>query len=300
MITNHSYGDQNWIDLNSPTKEETDSLVLTKNIDPDIAKDLISPTPNQHVEDRGHIIYTILHIPTFKRSKSICDAQEVDIIISHNGIITGRYDSIDALHFFAKQIEVNQALDKKDERHIFFGMMTEIYNMMENELAFMEDQISTIEKKIFEGREKEMVFAISNAGRNILNFKKTSAPHGDIFEFLRQIGSEKFGLKFGEQAKELIEHWKHLERMVNNQIDLISQLRETNNSMLSTKQNEIMKQLAAIGSVLLPLTLIGQIFGLSIKFFPFKDEPNAFWLILAIMAGVMLVSISIAKIKKWM
>jgi Mg2+ and Co2+ transporter CorA len=300
MLTNRSVDHQTWIDLNSPTKEEADSLVLTRNIDQDVAKDLIAPTPNQNVRDRGRFVYVVLHLPTFKKLTAFCDTLEIDCIISPDTLITARYDSIDALHYFAKQIEVDDILKKNEESHLFFGMMRSVYSVMIDELSYMDDKIKEIEKNIFAGQEKMMVFALSEASRNILNFKRTVEPHGNIFELLKEIGTEKFGQKFGAQMKILVDEWRHIMRVAESQKDQIVQLRETNNSMLSTKQNEIMKQLAIIGSVLLPLTLVGQIFGLSIKFFPFKDAPYAFWLIMAIMAGVMLISIIVAKIKKWM
>lgn len=300
MITTRSFMNQTWIDLNSPSKEEADSLILSQDIDPAVAKDLLAPTPAQHIEDRGQIIYAVLHVPTFNRSRAICDIQEIDCVISANSLITARYDSIDALHYFAKQIEVNEILNKGENFHMFFGMMREVYNMMEDELAYMEDQMKEIEKNIFEGKEKEMVFVISNTTRNILNFRRITDPHGNILEFLKEIGIEKFGKEFGAQVKTLIDEWRHIMRIVNNQADLMIQLREANNSILSTKQNDIMKKITIIGSVMLPLTIIGQIFGLSISYFPLKNHPGAFWIILVIMAIVMITTLIYAKAKKWM
>jgi magnesium transporter len=291
---------QVWVDLNSPTEEEIDSLVLTQNIGPIIAKDLLAPTPTQYAEEDGDAIYTVLHIPTLKHSHPTEDSQEVDFIVKANGVITARYDSIDALHYFAKQIEVNEILNKGKSSHLFFGIMREIYKSMADELAYMEDWMKEIEKNIFEGQEKEMVFTISNAGRNLLNFKRTVDPHGNVFEFLRDVGKEKFGQAFESEAKIIIEEWRRIMKRVNNQMDLIVELRETNNSMLSTKQNEIMKTLAVVGSVLLPLTIIGQLFGVSFRTFPLIDNPNAFWILLAIMVATMFPTIVYAKIKKWM
>lgn len=300
MTTTRSFMNQVWVDLNSPTKEEIDSLVLTQNINPIIAKDLLTPTPSQHAQDEGQIIYTVLHIPTFKHPSSLCNSQEIDFIISGNGLITARYDSIDALHYFNKQIEVNEILSKNENSHLFFGMMKEIYKSMMDELAYLEDWVKEIEKNIFEGHEKTMVFAISSAGRNLLNFKRIIEPHGNIFEYLRETGGEKFGKKFEMDAKFLFEEWRRVMRIVNSQIDLVAELRETNNSMLSAKQNEIMKKLAVVGYILLPLTVITQLFSLSIRSFPFINNPNAFWIVLAIMAVVMLTTIVFAKIKKWL
>jgi len=299
MITTRTFMNQTWIDLNSPTKEETDSLVLTHSIDPSVAKDLLAPTPAQHAENRGQNIYAILHLPTFKRSRSICDVQEIDIIISTNSLITARYDSIDALHYFAKQIEVSEILNKGEHVHLFFGMMKEIYNTMRNELSYMEDQMREIEKNIFDGQEKEMVYAISNAGRNILNFRRIIDPHGNIFEFLKENGVDKFGPEFGVQTKILIEEWRHLMRIVNNQIDLITQLRETNNSMLSTKQNEVMKIFTILAFVTFPLSLIASIFGMNTSFIPLVGQQNDFWIVIGIMFFVSIAMFVYFKYKRW-
>ena len=63
MTNTRSLGDQVWTDLSSPSKEEVDSLVLAQNIDPIIAKDLLSPTPKQYVKEFDNTIYAVLHIP---------------------------------------------------------------------------------------------------------------------------------------------------------------------------------------------------------------------------------------------
>lgn len=300
MTNTRSLGDQVWIDLSSPSKEEVDSLILVRNIDPIIAKDLLTPTPKQHIKEFDNSIYAVLHIPSFKHSHSDNLEQEIDFIINEKGLITTRYDSIDALHQFAKQIEVAEILNKDNHTHLFFSVMKEIYEFLFNELDYIKDWIKEIEKNIFEGRENDMVFAISNASRNLLNFKRIVDPHQRVWLSLESIGGNIFGEKFEKETHLLLEEWERLLLEIKNISDMLDELRETNNSMLSTKQNEIMKKLTIIGSVLLPLTIVSQLFGLSIASFPLKNEPNAFWIILAIMATVMLISVIYAKIKRWM
>jgi magnesium transporter len=300
MITTRAFMDQTWVDLTSPTKEEVDSLILTQNISPIIANDLLTPTPTQYTEDSDKVIYIVLHLPTFSRSHPTADYQEIDFIISEGGVVTGRYSSIDALHYFAKQVEVGEILNKVEKSHLFFGIMKEIYKGMDDELSSMSDWMKEIERNIFEGQEKAMVPTISKAGRDLLNFKRIVEPHGSVLESLKEIGKEKFGAKFGAEIETLSAKWRHIMKRVGNQMDLIMELRETNNSLLSAKQNEIMKNLAVLGSVLLPMTIIGQIFGMSFRTFPLVDNPYAFWIVIVLMASVMILSLVFAKIKKWM
>jgi len=296
MITTRSFIDQIWVDLNSPTKEEVDSLILTHNISPTVAKDMLTPTPTQHAEEFGENIYTVIHIPSLHSTEN---NQEVDLLIADKSLITSRYDSIDALHYFSKRIEVDDILNKKEDSHIFFEMMKDIYQSIINELAFMDDQMKRIEKNIFENKEKDMVLAISNASRILLNFKRTLDPHGKIFEFLRDTGNEKFGGQFKKNANDILEEWRQVMRMVNNQIDLATELRETNNSMLSTKQNEVMKTLTILAFVTFPLSMVASIFGMNAINMPIIGTAYDFWKILGLMITISLAMFAYFKYKKW-
>ena len=226
-------------------------------------------------------------------------AQEIDCIIGERSLITGRYESIDALHYFGKQIEVSEILNKDASFHPFFGMMREVYKFMGNELAYMEDWMREIEKNIFAGREKDMVFAISATGRNLLNFRRIIDPHGRVLETLARVAKEKFGSEFLKEMEELMEEWRRLLRITNNQIDLMIELRETNNSLLNIKQNEIIKTLTIFAFMMVPLTLVTQIFSMNTINNPLIGLPYDFWIITSVMIGTAIAIFGFFKYKKW-
>lgn len=291
--------DQVWTDLNSPTKEELDGLILAQNLDPLIAKDLLTPTPRQHAKEFSNAIYAVIHIPIFKHAHSLNLEQEVDFIITEKGLLTTRYDSIDALHHFAKQIEVDEILNKENHSHLFFGLMREIYKFLFDEVEYTKDWLREIEKNIFQGREKNMVFDISEAGINLLSFKRVVGPHEAVWRNLKEIGTSHFGEKFGKDAKVLLEEAERLTLELGNISDMLDELRETNNSILSTKQNEVMKIFTILAFVTFPLSLIAAIFGMNTAFIPIVGTPNDFWIVVGFMFIVSLAMFSYFKYKKW-
>lgn len=299
MIVTRSFSNQFWTDLNSPTKDEIDSLVLAQNINPLIAKDLLSPTPMQHAICEDSIIYAVLHIPVFKHSHAQSDSQEIDFLITRDGVVTTRYDSIDSLHHLAKEVEVEEILNKSDDSHIFFRIVTEIYKSVEDELAYMEGWMKSIEKNIFAGKEVDMVFAISSAGRNLLNFKRIMEPHGRVLDYIKESSGGKFEPVFEREVRTVIERWRHIMKRVDAQLDMINEMRETNNSMLSTKQNEIMKIFTIMAFVTFPLSLVASIFGMNTSFIPVVGWPYDFWIVMGIMFMMSLAMFTFFKYKKW-
>lgn len=299
MLVNRTFGNQNWIDISSPNQEELDSLVMLNNIDPLVVRDLLTPTPIQYVKDFGEGIYVVIHIPSFKHSHSENSEQEIDIIITENILITTRYDSVDALHYFAKEVEVEDILNREKDSHLFFGMMQEIYKFLDNEIEYIKDWTKEAEKNIFRGKEKEMVSDLSEARRNLITFKRIVAPHNAIWQKMFEIGEDKFEKHFTDNMKNLIEDWRRLMLEVDNVREILEELRDTNNSLLTTKQNETMKIFTILAFVTFPLSLIAAIFGMNTADMPIIGSPNDFWRIISLMSGTAIAMFLYFKYKKW-
>ncbi len=299
MIVNRSIGNYTWVDINTPSEEEVESLVLTYNIDQSVAKDLVYPTPKQQARELEEMFYAVIHIPAFRHSHTSENPQEIDCVIKKDSLISTRYDSIDALHLYAKQSEVADILKNGKDTHPFFGLMKEIYNSLFNELYYIEDWIKDIEQNIFQGKEKEMVMAISSVSRNLLNFERIVMPHKAIWQTILASSKEMFGKKFESEAQNLLEDWERLALFEKNLAEMISEIRETNNSMLSTKQNEIMKVLTIMAFITFPLSLIAAIFGMNTKSIPIIGLPHDFWLVIGIMLVATLAMFTFFRYKKW-
>lgn len=299
MIVTRKLNSQTWTDLNSPNKEEIDSVVISEGVDPLLAKDFLAPTPKQTVEKFGDSIYAVIHVPFFRNSHREYLEQEIDFLITKNSLVTVRYESIDALHHFSKQIEVAEALGRNQDSHLFFLVMREVYKFVLDQVEYIQDEIKEVEKNIFKGLEKEMVWNISNTSRKILSIKRTIGSQKVIWSSLIENKGEIFGDKFIKDSKDLLGDWERIMIMVKNIGDTIEELRETNNSMLSTKQNEIMKTFTILAFVTFPLSLIAAIFGMNTAHIPIVGQIHDFWIVIGIMVLMSLAMFSYFKYKKW-
>ncbi len=298
MIVARTFMNRSWIDVSSPTQEDVDALLLSYNIDPSIARDLLSPTPKQQVREYDDSFYTVIHLPYFDKNGNP-EIQEIDCVITENSLLTVRYDSIDALHYFGKQMEADQILGKSSATHPLFGLMKEVYKSMSNELSSVDGWLSDIEEHIFNGQEKEMVLGISSVSRHLLNFRRIVSPHQSVWQNLHTLGQEKFGNEFAKETNIIIEEVRRLLSSVESLGQMIDELRETNNSLLSTKQNEIMKVFTILAFITFPLSLIAGIFGMNTSFIPLVGLPQDFWLVIALMLVAVLAMFGFFRYKKW-
>ncbi|MEK7514642.1 MAG: magnesium transporter CorA family protein [Patescibacteria group bacterium] len=302
MIKNHQYENLVWADLASPTDTEIKEVSAQHNISPLVAQDLLTPTPRPVVQILNNSFHAVFHFPVFKQSHSEGNSQEVDFVVGKEYVVTVRYDTVDALERLGKEIEVRAIVDK-DLRHESAGVLLlfilkRMYESAYNELDYMNDVLSQIEKKIFSGKEKELVLALSQSIRNLLNFKKVMRSHPILLSHIEEGGKGMFGKTFEENIRLIAEEVLVLSEEIDNSLELAVSLRETTDGLLSTKQNEIMKTLTVMAFITLPLSFIASFFGMNTSL-PIVGTPYDFLIVIGIMVLTSLFVFLTVKWRKW-
>ncbi|HEY4505537.1 MAG TPA: CorA family divalent cation transporter [Candidatus Paceibacterota bacterium] len=263
MINTYKLGNETWIDIDHGTPEEIHKVMDSYNIHPFVAKELSSITPKPRVEFHDHYIYCILHFPTWKHTHSEKEGknQEVDFIIAKDTLITARYDTIDTLHKLGKDLEVNEILDKGDRPHepshiIFVKMLRGLYGGIFEELEYIEDTTESITSKIFKNKEREMVVSISEVTRTLLDFKRVTDLHHEILTAIQKRGKEMFGDDFGGEMESIILDYLKINTTIKSNLEVLRELRETDDSLLTAKQNETIKKLTLITAILFVISIL--------------------------------------------
>jgi magnesium transporter len=303
MHTRHEYGGIVWVDLESPSALEVRQVAEEFGIDGHIAEELILPSSKPRAEMYEKYAYIVMHFPALKHSHRARE-QEVDFVIGHNFLITTHYEAIDPLHKFSKVFEVNAILETSPlgghGGFLFFYTVRKLYRSIEHEIEFIRRELGIIEERIFGEQEIEMVAAISRSSRALLNLRQIIEPHRETLRTLEESGPGFFGEEFSPYLRALSNEYYRVHNHIMRATDSLHELRETNNSLLSTKQNETMKALTVIALFMLPLSFIAELFAMDTKFMPIIGAPHDFWLIVAMMCAVGAGMFLFFKRKKWL
>lgn len=303
MLKNQNYKSITWIDSETPTKDEARDLMEKFELSPEVAQDILLPTFKDKITCFKDYIYLVLHFPAFKHTHNKSHRQEIDFVIGKNFIISNRYESIDAMEKYAKIFEVNSILNKNEKEmgpgELFLAMMTTVYQSLSDELDSINYLLREAEKNIFAGKEKEMVFELSKVGREIINFNHIITPHGNILETLQENSEKILGKDFSLELNKIINEYHKISKTLENVTEVLRELRETNNALLSTKQNEIMKTLTVFTFFALPFTIITGFFQMNTINTPIVSNENGWLIIIGLEVVVMAVVFMIAKRNKW-
>ncbi|MES2088187.1 MAG: CorA family divalent cation transporter [Patescibacteria group bacterium] len=304
MISKFKYNSLTWIDLDRPTYDELKQIVTEWDIHPAVAQELIAPSVRPKVELYPNFIYLILNFPVVEKkdSRRVAELQEIDFVIGKNFIITSRYGAVDSLHHFSKVFEVDSILDKTQmDKHagfVFFYMLKALYQSVSQELEAITGSINEIEEHIFKGKERAMVNRISEVGRELLGVRRAISLHKEVLESFEVASQRFFGHEFIFHSRAILGEYYKVRGSFESNFEFLSELRETNNSLLTTKQNEVMKTFTVMAFITFPLMLVTGIFTMHAKILPIFGDPIDFWVIILGMVLLVLLFLVIFKKKR--
>ncbi len=284
-----------WVDLNEPTKAESEVLVDYFDFHPLSIEDatLVLQRPKfKQYDDYQFIVFHALDLKTL-------ESEEVDIFIGDGFIVTHhkvQFEEIDAIRrkLFYHTIHINEPKD------ILLNLLDEI---VDNYFPFIYD----IEDKVFNFEDrhnvdistKSLIDDTFDLRQELLIIKRTVQPMKDLVYRMR----EGKVLHLNEQQLLYITHINdHLIKqmeMVDSSREMTSDIRDNYISLNSFKMNNIMKILTIYSVVFMPLTLIAGIYGMNFKNMPELNWHDGYYIVLIIMAVIALIMLAVFKKKKW-
>ena len=303
MIKKETCGDITWIDLESPTREEVRSIVDEYKIQPIVGEELLSTTVRPKVDVYDNLIYLILHFPTVSHTDENQNEQEIDFIIGKDFFITVHYGQDDILEKSRKVFGINVILQQctlgGHAGFLFFYLIKELYENLIADLEYIQKELEHIEHNIFLGKEHTMVFDLSKMTRKLLHFKRAMSQHQHVLESLESAGADFFPKKFSYHLRAITGECYRVLALFDVIKDTVNDLKATNDSLLATKTNDIIKILTIMAFITLPVTFLSQLFGMNTTYLPIVGLENDFWIVIGIMALVTLSFFGFFKFKKW-
>ncbi len=258
MIKKHTHKNISWLEIDNPDKQDIKEIISEYKIDPSIASEIELPTYKEKIILSKNYIYMVMHFPALRHSHKKSE-QEIDFIIGKDFIITTKYEPIDALEKFSQTFAVNEILDRNlMEDHagfVFYYILKELYKSLSDELDSINDNLKLIEKNVFNNKEKEMVAEISRANRDLMKIEHAVNSHGELLESAKKEMLKFFGKDFADNLDKISNEYYRVKKALSNSLDFLREIRDTNDSLLSSKQNEIMKILTIITFFSLPFSV---------------------------------------------
>ena len=291
-----------WVNMKNPTMDEVQKLSRELDIPATFTNDLTTPVPKNSALQVDSVIKITLDFPVIKRI-DMGHPYEVKFIVSKHTLITIQYEEMEGIDRFKRHFEVATTLRKTQKHltgaHLFISLINSLYESATSKLDYIESKLGDIEDQIFKNNERQMVYEISNVSKKLITFRHILRGHDDIFRDIRPLFESVYGNIFIADLQSLHGQYFILQRQTNALFETLTALRETNTAMLSTRQNEIIKNLTIMAFITFPLTLLSSMFGMNVESAPIIGATGDFWIIVGIMICGTIGFFTFFKYKGW-
>jgi magnesium transporter len=294
-----------WINIQRPTRKDLNFLRKRFNIHPVVLDELLHPGLRPKVEHYKDYIFMILYYPVYDKEKRITTPRELNIIATKDTLITSHYKSINPVKDLFKscqqQREARNNYMANGVGPLLYYILSAFWKNCLTKLTQINKRLNTIEREMFQEKEKEMVLEISLVKTDIINFWRIIEPQNEILDSLVKEGPAFFGQTILPYFSDLAGTYDQILNGLESYKEVILSLEDTNQSLLSTRINEIIKILTIFSVVLLPLTLISSMWGMNFPVsLPLMYSQGGFWIMVILMLIVAGVMIAYFRKKKWL
>ena len=294
-----------WVDIVDPKKEDIKYLE-SLNFHPVVLRELQAPTLRPKVEEYDNYLYMVLHFPIYHPKEKTSKSMEIDFLITKYSLITVRYGKIQPLQEFWNKCQVGDeaSLFNYSAASMLYCMLQELDKFSLRQIDHVTKKIDLLEEKIFKEHdpkhEEKLVEEISIIRRDILDFRRILKPQESILNSLRTRGTNFFGQLTLPYFNDIIGDHLRVWELLDNHKETIESLQEANDSLLSNRANKIIKILTIFTAVMLPLTLIANLFSMHTDYLPKLGIEYDFWLVVGVMAILTIIMVVVFRKKRWL
>jgi magnesium transporter len=295
-------GGLTWIHLNSPVAEEASLLAERFDWHPLDVEDILSKRQRPKVDEYPDYLFVVLHFPVYDKAIQRLNAAELDLFLGQDYLVTlPNVELLPVTRLFGRcgeDEDLRESLFSKGSGYLLYHVLDDLFDYCFPILDKIGHKLDSIEDEMFEGRSEEIVRDISNVKQEIISYRKIIKPERSTLRVLegrtQRFLPENLELYFDDIVDAAERVWD----LLDNYKEVVEGLESTNESVISHRQNDILRVLTVFSVIILPLTLITGIFGMNVVF-PGEGTHVAFWVIVGLMVTVTFGMIGFFRYKRW-
>src|SRR5215475_10027294 len=294
-----------WIHLDSPSLERAQELAERFGWHPLDVEDVMSKRQRPKVDDYAEegYLFGVLHFPVYDRTIQRLNAAELDFFIGPDYLVTlPTVELLPVTRLFRRceeDEEFREQLFSKGSGRLLYEVLDDLFDYCFPILDKIGHKLDSLEDDVFEGKSEEVVRDLSNVKQEIISYRKIIKPERSTLRLLERHIERFLPEELELYFDDIVDSTERIWDILDNYKEVVEALEDTNESVISHRQNDVLRILTVFSVVLLPLTLITGFFGMNVDF-PGFDTSWGFWTIFVVMVATLAGVLAFFRFKRFL
>ena len=292
-----------WVHLDNPT---TDALAALSDrfgwhaLD---VEDVLSKRQRPKIDEYPEYLFAVLHFPVYDKAIQRLNAAELDLFLGPDYLVTlPNVELLPVTRLFRRCEEdedLRSDLFAKGSGRLLYEVLDDLFDYCFPILDKIGHKLDSVEDDMFERRAEDVVRDLSNVKQEIISYRKIIKPERTTLRLLERRVERFLPEELDLYFDDIVDGAERIWDLLDNYKEVVEGLESTNESVISHRQNDVLRVLTIFSVIVLPLTLISGIFGMNVAF-PGESSTIAFWVVIGLMLTTIVGMFGFFRMKRWL
>jgi magnesium transporter len=289
-----------WVDLDSPTDEETKAVLEGLfHFHPLAIEDCVTPSPLPKIEDYEDYLFMVTHAVDFSRQEKFAST-ELDLFLGKEFLVTYHRTPLRSVTALVERLAKSAGAGPRGPdrlAHTLLDLLVDNYTPMLAELHEELEEIETIVLR--KDASDKFVSELLHVRGDFTKLRQIVRPQREVIERLARGDSKFIRTTLLPYFRDLRDNLARLEETVTGYHERLMMAFDIYLNKAAFEANEGIKFLTALTAITLPAVLVGGWYGMNFDHMPELRSPHGYLYALVLtLVSTILMAIYLRK-KKW-
>lgn len=282
-----------WIDIDGVHDPAIIELIGKHyDLHPLLLEDIVNAVQRAKVERYSGKTYIVVRTLIFHRDRKEIETEQISMVLVGNTLITLKEEASEVFESVRERLRSGSPrLRSSGAKFLTYALIDAVVDAYFVLLEQVGEHLETLEEALLEEPGQDTLNAIHMLKRELIYLRKSVWPLREAISNLMRDEDHPVDDQMHFYLRDLYDHTVQVIETVESYRDLNAGMLETYLSIVSNRMNEVMKTLAVIATIFIPLTFIAGIYGMNFDYMPelhWRWSYPVSWVIM-IVAGALMI-----------
>jgi magnesium transporter len=230
---------------------------------------------------------------------SACPVVQLSAVLTERVLVTHHYAPLAAVSDVKQFVDRHSGQGGRGPDYLFHLVLDNIVDEFAPEIDRIVGRLDELEETLFDQPSQQMVIELVRVKRRVIALRKTLILMREVLARLTRGEFELVDQREIVYYRNVFDHLVRYTELIDGAREMVSDLMQTHLAAASHRLNGVMKGLAMVSTVILPMSLVAGVYGMNFKNIPELDWQYGYPFALGLMVLVAVVCLWVFYRKRW-
>jgi magnesium transporter len=287
-----------WIDVDSEETRALEDLLGPLRVHPLAIEDMVGEINRPKVDDYGPYLYLVVHSARWGE-QARPTLREIDFLAGQRYLVTYHDGDTRSIAAASEILPRRPELLSRGPAHLLHFLLDQLVDHYLPIMDKISEEIDAIEQHLFRRADRSIHLRILRLKRGMAALRRILGPQRDTVLALTRDEIDAIPAVIRPYLRDVYDRLARVTDLLDSFRDEVAGLLDLYVSVQSNRLNEVIKVLAVIATLGLPLTVITSYYGMNFDFAEYRWKYGELY-VLGLLAGSLLITWWILSRRRWM